>query len=853
MKRYLTAWLAPLCSLLLLGASLVILYKLTHLWHWSDIRNSIWLLSPTSITIALCFTLLSYTCLCCYDIFAVRMVKAKLPLSQIALTSFIAYTFSNTLGFALLTGTSVRYRFYSALGLSTGAIARIIIFCSVTFFLGLLTLSGTSILLGQSAVLLAETPIWFSYILIPIGYLSLSAVIAYLLIPYRSLSFRGHSLSLPSSPIRLVQLLLGLLDWMAAAAVLYALLPTGSVDYSHLLAVFVLASLLGVIAHVPGGIGVFEACMTLLLAGHVPTNQLLAALIIYRCIYYILPFFISLLLFSSQELIKNKENWSRWYGILLSMRESLPALISFGAFSSGVLLLFSSVMPTMKVRVENVLEILPLPLIEISHIFGGVCGVLLILLARSLYRRYDSAFRVAQGLLAIGVIASLTKGGEWEPAIVLALFFIMIMPCRALFYRKGSLLHTPFTPSWLLSVGAVLLGALWILFFSYRHVEYDHALWLDFSPEGAVSRGLRSIGSGVAVLMAAGVLKLLSPAKSYGNPPTEEEIAKAYELVMKEGDTHGFLAVLGDKSLLFHTSGNAFLMYGIEGRSWIAMGDPIGQLECIEELLWQFRELCDEHDASPVFYQVSARYLPYYLELGLIPFKLGEEAIVDLVNLNLASSKLRNIRQSHSKGVREGLSFKVIDIAQEPNMFPELKVISDTWLAHKQGREKGFSVGYFDEDYLKVGPLALVMSYDKVVGFANLWSCDNRSSLSIDLMRYLPEVGAGPIMDFLFVELLLWGKAQGYAAFNLGMAPMSGLSEHPLSGYWAKMGNALFLKGGRFYNFQGLRRYKEKYSPNWQPRYLLCTGKMSLPMILRNLITLISRGPTVVVKKKESV
>ena len=88
-------------------------------------------------------------------------------------------------------------------------------------------------------------------------------------------------------------------------------------------------------------------------------------------------------------------------------------------------------------------------------------------------------------------------------------------------------------------------------------------------------------------------------------------------------------------ALALSLAGDAFLMYGIEGNSWIVMGDPVGQPSLVEELLWQFRERCDEHDVSPVFYQVSARYLPVYLDLGLIPFKLGEEAIVDLPGFDL--------------------------------------------------------------------------------------------------------------------------------------------------------------------------------------------------------------------------
>ncbi|MGL6619799.1 phosphatidylglycerol lysyltransferase domain-containing protein, partial [Aeromonas hydrophila] len=334
-----------------------------------------------------------------------------------------------------------------------------------------------------------------------------------------------------------------------------------------------------------------------------------------------------------------------------------------------------------------------------------------------------------------------------------------------------------------------------------------------------------------------------------GRKPEPEELARAHALVLREGGGHGYLAQLGDKSLLFHPGGEAFLMYGVEGNGWIVMGDPIGQPELIEELLWQFRELCDQHDASPVFYQVSARYLPLYLELGLIPFKLGEEAIVDLAAFELAGSRLRNLRQSHAKGKREGLSFEVVAPEYVPALLPRLKEVSDTWLQSKQGKEKGFSVGSFEPAYLSLSPAALVRHEGQIVGFANLWVSDNKESLSIDLMRYSLDTGTAPIMDFLFVELLLWGKAEGYASFNLGMAPMSGFNDHPLSGYWTRLGNTIFTRGSRFYNFQGLRRYKEKFSPDWEPRYLLCTSKLVLPRVLTNLISLISRGPFGLIKK----
>ena len=158
-------------------------------------------------------------------------------------------------------------------------------------------------------------------------------------------------------------------------------------------------------------------------------------------------------------------------------------------------------------------------------------------------------------------------------------------------------------------------------------------------------------------------------------------------------------------------------------------------------------------------------------------------------------------------------------------------------------------MGSFEPAYLTLNPMALVRREGQIVGFANLWTSDNKESLSIDLMRYSLDTGAAPVMDFLFVELLLWGKQEGYASFNLGMAPMSGFNDNPLGGYWARLGNTLFTRGSRFYNFQGLRRYKEKFGPRWEPRYLLCTGHLVLPRTLTHLVSLISRGPFGLMKK----
>ncbi|MBV9880051.1 MAG: DUF2156 domain-containing protein, partial [Gemmatirosa sp.] len=160
-------------------------------------------------------------------------------------------------------------------------------------------------------------------------------------------------------------------------------------------------------------------------------------------------------------------------------------------------------------------------------------------------------------------------------------------------------------------------------------------------------------------------------------------------------------------------------------------------------------------------------------------------------------------------------------------------------------REKGFSLGYFDERYLANFPIALVLRRDETgerpVAFANLWRGAQRGELSVDLMRYASDAPES-VMEYLFIQLLLWGKSQGYAEFNLGMAPLSGFDGHNLAPLWSRAGALIYRHGEHFYNFQGLRRYKEKFDPVWEPKYLASPGGLVLPRVLANVTSLIAGG-----------
>jgi phosphatidylglycerol lysyltransferase len=282
-------------------------------------------------------------------------------------------------------------------------------------------------------------------------------------------------------------------------------------------------------------------------------------------------------------------------------------------------------------------------------------------------------------------------------------------------------------------------------------------------------------------------------------------------------------------------------MYQIAGHSWVALGDPVGSKDGAEELVWRLREISDHHGGDTVFYQVGPERLALYADLGLAALKIGEEARVPLAEFSLEGPTRADLRQSHRRAQREGVSFEVVPPSGVAALLPTLQRISDAWLAAKSTGEKRFSVGAFSTEYLQQFPLAVVRAAGVPVAFANLWTTDTKAELSVDLMRFGTDAPRGS-MDFLFTELMLWGRAQGFHWFNLGMAPLSGLESHPLAPAWHRVGNFVFRQGEHFYNFEGLRRYKGKFDPQWEPRYLVARGGLALPRVLIDVSVLIAGG-----------
>ncbi len=818
--------------------------------HLRDIRADLLAMPAASIVEALLLTAAGFVALSLYDVLAVRRVApGRVSLRLAAFAGAVGYSFSNALGFHVFVGGPIRYRIYQSAGLDAADVARIVSISVLTFAGGLATVLGAALLLdplGVPALHLAG------------GRLDRAAGAALLALVAAALLWlaRGHTqarvlgwtLLLPSAPSALLQILVGAIDVGAAAAVLYVLLPADvAPGYAAFLLIFVAAVVAGAASHAPGGLGVLEATVLLGL-GAGTRADVLAALLAFRAIYYLLPLMLGAAALLGFEALQARARFATAAARAAALvRAVVPPLAAALALLAGLVLLLSSATPTLHERTQQLRQWLALPLVEASHLLASLAGLALVVLARGLWRRMALARSVAVGLMLAGALLSLVRALDWEDALVLALCAAILHANRGAFYRRGSWRAFRPTPAAAALLAIVLAGMAVVGLFAYRGVPYRDALWWEFAWHGNAPRFLRSLLL-LAVVAAALALDALLNRPA---PPAAagQGIPDAVRRILAgAGDTQPSVALLGDKRFLVSRDEQAFLMYALQGHSWITMGDPVGQEEAGRRLIWRFAEQADRAGARAVFYAVHPAWLPTYLDLGLALLKIGEVARVPLAGFSLQGKARQPLRYAHGRAAREGLEFAVIPKADVPALMDELRAVSDAWMQGKAGHEKGFSLGRFEPAYLCEFDCAVMRSGGAVVAFANLWRSGAREELSIDLMRYRPGTPA-VLMDALFTHLLLYGRAQGYAWFNLGAAPLAGLADHPLASSWNRIGTFIYRRGDEFYNFEGLRAFKQKFAPVWTPQYLACRGGLVLPQVLLDVTRLIAGGPLAALRK----
>lgn len=541
------------------------------------------------------------------------------------------------------------------------------------------------------------------------------------------------------------------------------------------------------------------------------------------------------------------------------MKQPDPRSFSLRAMAAlvacmGVVNVLSSVTPGLPDRVAWLQDLFPIEIRHSAHLFTALSGFWLLILAFGLLRRKRVAWLLTMGFLAASIVFNLIKGLDVEEGLFAATLLILLVATRKTYTARSD------APS--IAQGAKTLFASSLFTLAYGTAGFFlldrvHGVKVDLA--GAALQTLLMFieqdntggtpstrfgqffvdsiywVGGITLIYA--LWMLLRPMLLRGEPANEEQHRRAKAIVEAHG--HSSLAamtLLKDKAYFFSRTGRSCIAYVPKGRGAVALGDPIGPLQEAGEMIQDFQDFCRLNDWSPGFYQTQPDLLPLYERLGFRAIQIGEEAVVDLVSFTISGKSGQDLRTARNKLTKQG---HVVIIHQPPlphSLLQELKEVSDEWLDMMKGSEKKFSVGWFDEGYLAETPVAVVRSSDgNVSAFANLVSTSTTKGITIDLMRHRADMLHGT-MDFLFIELFQYCKKQGYERFYLGLSALSGVGETPNSARMEKVIHYLYEHLNQFYNFKGLHAYKQKFRPQWEPRYLVFPGYGALMDIVVALV-----------------
>jgi phosphatidylglycerol lysyltransferase len=623
---------------------------------------------------------------------------------------------------------------------------------------------------------------------------------------------------------------IGWIDWLlACGAYVSSIYSAGTpVPLPELARIFFFGQVIGLVSLVPGGFGSSDAFWIATL----PLGQTasVAALIAYRFVYYVGPWAVASLLLLSWVTRRAPKR-------LEIARRIVAGLVGGG----GVLIMLSAASPALYARLPLLEQFVPLPLVEIGHFAAAMAGLLLLVLGRGLARGYRVAFRLTLALLVIAGCGAILKGFDWEEATALAVLLVATWSQSALFER-------PSHGDWLEGPDALIaLGAL-TLFLVFGIVSHrvsgatlERLTYIGYRFQAV--RFLRTAGS-MALAVTAGGVYLLLRAPVRFQRPSDHEIRRVLQMHGAIGHgTNPLMIATGDKAA-FIDGERGFCLYRTIGPYLVVFSDPV--VRSVSErraFLDAFFAFAGEIDRRPVFYQISLDWIPVLHDRGYDFFKLGEEAHVSLARVTVEGHSGKMYRQILRRGERDGAVFRILSPDEVSSRLDELEAVSQDWLRTKGLAERQFSIGFFDRQYLSRYPCAVVEETStphRILAFANLLEGPHDEELSVDLMRQRSD---GPkVMDFMFVSLFVYGKSRGYQRFNLGMAPLASVGEQRGAHARERLARVIFQRGEHWYNFQGLRAYKDKFDPEWVPRYMAYQDAWEWPVAIAYVSALVAGG-----------
>ncbi len=783
--------------------------------HIREVRAALETLDPFWIWAACACTALNVAVMGLYDVIAFRHTRS--PALDRWRYGAVAFAWSNFLTLGPLAGPAIRFWLYAPAIDRTVDLHGGVVATAIAFMSGLAGWTTAVVLTGRVD---AGLPV-----------AALAALVFTLLIVLAVRWVWTHLAKGAGSPLATQALaiaLVGWLDWLLAAAAFLSVVRAGHGPANPLssLTTFFVGQIVGLVSLSPGGFGSADAYWIARFPGTLAAGAGIVAA--FRLIYYVVPWTVASLVLLSWATRRAERR-------IEIARRVIASLIGGG----GVLIMLSSASPALHARLLTVERIIPLPLVEFGQLVAAMTGLLLLALALKLARGYRAAFRATMVLLGIGAISTLLKGFDWEEAIVLGGLAVAAASHASLFDRESR-------GDWIEGPDVALAAAAVAAFFvfgvlSQRAGVGGFARWMELGYRLEGSRFARSVITlTLAVLASAVYVALRAPATF--QRPSADDVTRALELHRRIGGSSTPLMLAnGDKSI-YIDGDRGLCAYRIIGPYLVVFADPVVRPDDRGEFLDALFRFAGEADRRPLFYQLSPEWIPTLHDRGYVFFKLGEEGQLPLSRVTTTGPAGKAFRQILRRGERDGVRFRVMPPYEVVQRMDELQDISDDWLASKSVVERQFSIGFFDREYFAGFPCAVVETRDgsRIVAFANVLRGPMREEFSVDLMRYRSD---GPkVMDFLFASLFFYAKENGYRRFNLGMAPLASVGEvrgaHPRE----RLARLVFQHGEHWYNFQGLRFFKQKFDPDWQPRYICYQSAWEFPIAIAYVSALIAGG-----------
>jgi phosphatidylglycerol lysyltransferase len=641
-------------------------------------------------------------------------------------------------------------------------------------------------------------------------------------------------------PLRLVYtIVVALLAHLIDLTTLYVLFLAFNqpVSLGALVAGYAVGILFLIVSITPMGIGVVEGMMALVFTSlGIPGTVAATVTLAYRGLTFWIPMALGFFAIQRMRGFSPKrrsltETWAvRFVAILVA--------------SMGVVNVLSAMTPSLTDRLAILMRVSPLEVRHGGHLTAALAGFALLLLAMNLARRKYVAWLLTLVVLGISVVSHLVKGLDYEEALLAGGLMILLWVMRAHFHARSD------PPS--IQQGLRVLGAAFLFTLAYgvlgfylldRHYSINFGFWAalrqtvvmftQFYDPGLipVTRFGRFFANSIYVVGAATIgyagFMLLRPV-FVRDKATPEERERAQTIVENYGCSTLARLLLFDDKRYFFSAGGSVIGYALVGRTAVTLGDPVGPEDDLLPSIQSYTALCQRNDWLPVFYQTLPQTLDAYRSSGFDALCVGNEGIVHLETFTLEGKEAKSFRTAVNKLTKNGHRFMIYPPPLEDDLLEELRAISDEWLTMMHGSEKRFSLGWFDDAYIRNSPIAAVHTPDGwISAFANIVPEYQLNERTIDLMRRRREVENGT-MEYLFVSLFQWARSQGYQTFNLGLSALSGVGEQTDDPVIERVMHFIYEHVNQFYNFKGLHAFKEKFRPEWSPRYLIYPGSASL-------------------------